>query len=77
MIQAHIDNKRSVPLWAIVGAPLIGVPLMVALLALAAPAGVPEATEIEAGIETEQVDIQSVEHTIEVDIEEATVLRRG
>ncbi|MDA0329883.1 MAG: hypothetical protein O2958_12860 [Gemmatimonadetes bacterium] len=77
MIQAHIDNKKSVPLWAIVGAPLIGVPLMVALLALTTPAGVPEATDIEAGIEIEQVDVQSVEQTIDVDIEEAAVLRRS
>ena len=34
MIHAHIDKEKAIPLWALIGAPLVGVPLMVALLAL-------------------------------------------
>lgn len=37
MIHAHIDETKTVPLWAALGAPLLGVPLMVAALALVAP----------------------------------------
>ncbi len=37
MTQKHLDKKKNPPLWAVLGAPLIGVPLMVALIALAAP----------------------------------------
>ena len=36
MLNTHLTNEREVPWWAI-GAPAIGVPLMVALLALTAP----------------------------------------
>jgi len=34
MIHAHIDKRSAVPWWAAFGAPLIGVPLLVGLLAL-------------------------------------------
>lgn len=34
MIHAHIDKRSAVPWWAAFGAPLIGVPILVALLAL-------------------------------------------
>ena len=37
MTQKHLDKKKNPPLWAVLGAPLIGVPLMVALIALGAP----------------------------------------
>lgn len=37
MTQKHLDRKKNPPLWAVLGAPLIGVPLMVALIALGAP----------------------------------------
>jgi hypothetical protein len=37
MIRAHIDRNRGIPWWAVVGAPLIGVPALVGLLALVAP----------------------------------------
>ncbi len=34
MIHTHINKEKAVPLWAVIGVPLVGVPLMVALLAL-------------------------------------------
>ncbi len=34
MIRTHINKEKAVPLWAVIGVPLVGVPLMVALLAL-------------------------------------------
>lgn len=37
MTGAYIDRKRSVPIWAALGAPLLGVPLIVGLLAVASP----------------------------------------
>jgi hypothetical protein len=37
MINAHINEKEGAPWWVAIGAPLVGVPLMVALLALASP----------------------------------------
>lgn len=39
MMNPHITNeKTAVPWWAAFGAPLLGVPLLVGLLALSAPA---------------------------------------
>lgn len=37
MIQAHIERESGIPWWAAFGAPLLVVPLMVALLAIWAP----------------------------------------
>ncbi len=56
MIRVHIDKEKAVPLWAAIGAPLVGVPLMVALLSLAAPAETAPPGEPDAGIKTEQVE---------------------
>ena len=67
MIHAHIDKEKAVPIWAAVGAPLVGVPLMVALLALTAPAESAPVVEPETGFQTEQVEVQAVEQTIDAD----------
>lgn len=67
MIQAHIEKERAVPLWAAVGAPLLGIPLMVALLSLVAPAQDAPVTERDASQTTEQVDVQAVDRTIGTD----------
>ena len=65
MIHAHIEEKRSVPIWAAIGAPLLGVPLMVALLALTATVERAPAGEAEMGARTEQIEVQTVERAIE------------
>ena len=66
MIHAHIDEKKGVPLWASIGVPLLGVPIMVALLALTAPAERAPVGEAEAGVRTEQVEAHTVEQAVEV-----------
>lgn len=78
MIHAHLNEEKAVPLWAAIGAPLIGVPLMVALLALAAPADRTGVGEPAAGVTTEQVDVHSADRTIELGTDETEhPLRRG
>lgn len=37
MTHMNLEKDKTPPLWAVLGAPLIGVPIMVGLLALAAP----------------------------------------
>ncbi len=48
MIQAHMRENATIPLWAAFGAPLIIVPLLVALLALGSPRRMDEAAVPDA-----------------------------
>jgi hypothetical protein len=65
MIHAHLSEKRAVPWWAAIGAPLVGVPLMIGLLALAAPKDSgPEAKAVE-----ERQEIESVVHPVQLPAE--------
>ena len=61
MLNTHMTKEREVPLWAI-GAPAIGVPLMVALLALTAPMHETPVDGADLGATTEQVERQAVDH---------------
>jgi hypothetical protein len=72
MIHAHIDKSRAVPAWAALGAPLIGIPLMVALLALAGPSDRTPADAHDALMSTETVEAQAVAH--DIDEEAATAI---
>ena len=63
MINAHIDEKKGAPWWAAIAAPLVRVPLMVALLALASPEENASVGEPEIGVRTEQVEPQVVHPT--------------
>lgn len=38
MIQARLSEKGTAPIWAVVGVPLVAIPMLVALLAWTAPA---------------------------------------
>lgn len=53
------------PLWAVFGAPLVGVPLMVGLLALGSGTTADAAVEAEAGFAVEQVDLTSIDRELE------------
>jgi len=55
MLNTHITEERGVPLWAM-GVPAIGVPLMVALLALTAPSHESPADGADPGAPTEQLE---------------------
>ena len=59
MLNTRMTKEREVSLWAI-GAPAIGVPLMVALLALTAPTQETPVDEADISTTTEQVACQAV-----------------
>jgi len=65
MIHAHIDERRAIPAWAAIGAPLLGVPLMVALLALVDPADRAPSPEMDLGAKVEQVEVQAIDHQVD------------
>ena len=77
MIHTKIDKDRAVLVWAAIGAPLIGVPLLVALLALTAPAHRTPSVEPAVGAAAEQVEVLPVEQTIDATEQEGGPLQRG
>ena len=66
MLNTLTNERREVPLWAAIGAPLVGVPLLVALLALTAPKQETHVDGAEAGATMEQVEDQSIDHAASV-----------
>ncbi len=77
MIHTTIQKDRAVPIWAAIGAPLVGVPLLVALLSLTAPE--PMAPSVEPGVSVvpEQVEVLPAEQTIDATEQEGGPLQRG
>jgi len=60
MTYRYMKDEKTLPLWAALGAPVIGVPLMVALLAIAAPKAEAPAEEPTPAFVTESVDTHLV-----------------
>lgn len=58
MTYAQIKRRQTVPWWAILGAPLVGVPAVVAVLALVAPGAAGDDHDVDFAVE--QVEIDSV-----------------
>ena len=57
MTRTYLNEEKAGPLWAVFGAPLVGVPLMVLLLALASgPAG-DTADDGDVSFAVEQVEM--------------------
>lgn len=61
MTRRHLNKASRPPLWAVLGAPLIGVPVMVGLLALGAPKTQAPPTETMPSFVAEPVDTHVVE----------------
>ena len=76
MINTHINQKKGAPWWAAVGAPLVGVSLMVALLALASPKEKAPVGEADTGVRAEQVEPQVV-HPAELEAQYVEVHRQS
>jgi hypothetical protein len=55
-----MKDEKALPLWAALGAPMIGVPLMVALLAITAPKAEAPAEEPAPALVTAPVDTHLV-----------------
>lgn len=65
MINAHISKKNTVPWWAVIGAPLVGVPLIVGVLALAAPEREATGADTDPDFAVEQVELEPVDSSPE------------
>lgn len=48
MIQARLSDRKRAPIWAVVGVPLLAVPMLVALLAWTAP-------PVQGGVDTVEI----------------------
>lgn len=60
MFRAHVKKEREIPWWAVIGAPLIGVPMVVALLALIGPSERVADDIDEVDFAVEQVELEPV-----------------
>lgn len=52
MIRTVRNDGRPAPIWAALGAPLVGIPLLVALVSLASPDATPAVPEVESVAES-------------------------
>lgn len=78
MIRAGIGHREGPPVWAAIGAPLVGVPLLVMLLAVAVPADRAPASEPDGAVRSEVVEVQPADVDLEVDAADRDgVLREG
>jgi hypothetical protein len=68
MTRAYTKTDKIGPLWAVFGAPLVGVPLMVGILALGSGTPVDTASaESEAGFALEQVEMPEIAEEAEAE----------
>ena len=57
MTRTYVNEEKAGPLWAVFGAPLVGVPLMVAILALGSGSAIDTTVEADVGFAVEQVEV--------------------
>lgn len=65
MINTHLRKRNKVPWWAVIGAPVVGVPCIVALLALAGPEQEAGGADTEVDFAVEQLDVEPAEARLE------------
>jgi hypothetical protein len=68
MTYAQINKERAVPWWAICGAPRVGVPVVVAVLALVAPEQHTAGEGHDVDFAAEHMEIDSVSHILEAQV---------
>jgi hypothetical protein len=69
MTITHKSVNMAAPFWVAFGAPLVGVPIMVALFALAPSQGIDAAIEPEVGFAIEQALVQDVDPVVAAGLE--------
>ncbi|MEJ2207038.1 MAG: hypothetical protein P8170_23390 [Gemmatimonadota bacterium] len=67
MKMTNVRRNTAGPLWAVFGAPRVGVPLKVALLALGSGPAAETNVDDDAGISVEQVDMPDLDQPGEGD----------
>ena len=78
MTRAGIEHRDGPPAWAAIGAPLVGVPLLVMLLAVATPADRAPASEPDGAARTEALEVQPADADLDPDrVELDGTLREG
>lgn len=67
MINAHIKERSAVPWWAAFGAPLLGVPLLIGLLAVgSANTSSEQPIETESSLVKEPVEATAIQSAVEL-----------
>jgi len=70
MLTAHFEHidEKGIPWWAAVAAPMIGIPLLVALLAVAGPRESAEVVIEGEATEVMEFEARSIDHDLVIEV---------